>query len=88
MTVIESIVQGFRAFILKKHGTLPKFSQSCSFRALKAQNAARLLGAAHPGLSLDLGSRGWGVTQDLLTFAFLAIFGVFSLASEHPKSRD
>ena len=58
------------------------------FRALKAQNAARLLAAAHPGLSLDLGSRGWGVTQDLLIFAFLAIFGVFSLTREHPKSRD
>ena len=82
------MIRGFRAFILKKHGTLPKSSQTVNFSALKAQNAARLPGAAHPGLSLDLGSRGWGVTQDLLILAFLAIFGVFSLAREHPKSRD
>ena len=75
-------------FLLEKHRTLPSFTQSAFFRALKARSAARLPGAAHPGPSLDLGSRGCGITQDLLILAFLAFSCTFPLARATRKSRD
>ena len=70
----------------QKHRTLPVRLRQAPFVLLKAQNAARLLGAAHPGPRLDFYSPRSGGKGRRHKTRRLARFLWFSLSKGHKKN--
>ena len=71
----------------QKHRTLPVRLRQALFVLLKAQNAARLLGAAHPGPRLDFIRRGRGGKAGGTKLAVLPVSCGFPLARATRKIR-
>ena len=74
------------SFVRSKHRTLPVRLWQVLFVLLKAQNAARLLGAAHPGPRLDFTRRGRGGKAGGTNSPFHLFFLWFSLSKGHIKN--